>query len=142
MERQDQPTATLIYDGDCGFCSTAVRWLTPRIHPATPIDAVPYQWTDLTPYGLTLDAVAAQVHLVTYTPSAPSDGRTPSDVQTLTGAHAIAGCLTRCSNPIYRALGTIITIPWLRPLADTGYRLLAKYRHRLPGGTPTCRLPR
>jgi predicted DCC family thiol-disulfide oxidoreductase YuxK len=133
MERQDQPTATLIYDGDCGFCSTTVRWLTPRINPTTPIDALPYQWTDLTPYGLTLEAVSAQVHFVT---------NTLSGTETLTGAYAIAGCLTRCSNPIYRALGTIITIPWLRPIADTGYRLLAKYRHHLPGGTPTCRLPR
>jgi predicted DCC family thiol-disulfide oxidoreductase YuxK len=29
----------------------------------------------------------------------------------------------------------------LRPLADAVYRVVAHYRHRLPGGTPACRMP-
>jgi predicted DCC family thiol-disulfide oxidoreductase YuxK len=29
----------------------------------------------------------------------------------------------------------------VRPLADAVYRVVARYRHRLPGGTPACRMP-
>jgi hypothetical protein len=34
-----------------------------------------------------------------------------------------------------------MALPGIRQLAGVVYRLVAKYRHKLPGGTPACKLP-
>jgi predicted DCC family thiol-disulfide oxidoreductase YuxK len=34
-----------------------------------------------------------------------------------------------------------MNVPGVRQIAGFVYRLVAKYRHRLPGGTPACKLP-
>ena len=53
----------LIFDGDCGFCSTCVR-IAQRILPAD-VKAVPWQRVpDLGAYGLTPDEAAASVQWV------------------------------------------------------------------------------
>jgi len=33
-----------------------------------------------------------------------------------------------------------VVLAALRPLAGVVYRIIARNRHRLPGGTPACRL--
>jgi predicted DCC family thiol-disulfide oxidoreductase YuxK len=38
-------------------------------------------------------------------------------------------------------LGRVLTLPGVHALAGLLYRLVAKYRYRLPGSTPACRLP-
>jgi hypothetical protein len=37
--------------------------------------------------------------------------------------------------------GRLMALPGLRQLAGVADRLVAKYRHQLPGGTPACKLP-
>jgi hypothetical protein len=32
-------------------------------------------------------------------------------------------------------------LPGIRQSAGLVYRLIARYRHKMPGGTPACRLP-
>jgi predicted DCC family thiol-disulfide oxidoreductase YuxK len=42
----------------------------------------------------------------------------------------------------YPALGVLIGVPPFATLARAAYRLVADNRHRLPGGTAQCALPR
>lgn len=136
----------LLYDGDCGFCSSAARWLERRIGPRdntganaqTSITVVPSQWVDVQALGLSRAAVDQEVHLVDI--SAGPSNRVARNVRT--GSDAIADCLIACRNPVYRVAGGLMRARIFRPLAAFGYRVTARYRHRLPGGTPTCRIPR
>jgi predicted DCC family thiol-disulfide oxidoreductase YuxK len=116
----------LIFDGDCGFCTTAVDWLA-RILPAMP-PATPYQWIELEPIGLTESDGAAMVWLVT-------------DERQYGGATAVAALLRHQPSPALRFLGWLGTVPPWSLAADLAYRLVARSRYRLPGGTPACRLP-
>jgi predicted DCC family thiol-disulfide oxidoreductase YuxK len=118
--------ATLIFDGDCGFCTTAVLWLQ-RTLPRVPATA-PFQWTDLADFGLTEDEARSQVWFVT------AGNR-------YGGAAAVAAVLRGQPSPLLRALGWLGTVPPWSWVADAGYRVVARYRYRLPGGTPACRLP-
>ena len=47
----------------------------------------------------------------------------------------------RSCGPAYAALGRLIDLPPVRPLAAVGYGLVARYRYKLPGGTDACRMP-
>ena len=42
----------------------------------------------------------------------------------------------------YGLWGRIIDLPVIRALAAAVYRVIAKNRHRMPGGLPACALPR
>ena len=114
--------ATLIFDGDCGFCTTSANWVERR----TTADVVPWQRFDLDAAGLTEAEASAAVQWV--------DGE-----QRLSGARAIAAVLRRCGGA-WPLVGRLIDLPPMRPLAALGYRLVARYRYRLPGGTPACRI--
>lgn len=116
-------SALLIFDGDCAFCTTSVAWLG-RILPAMPA-AAPYQWTDLATYALTPADARARVWLV--------DGG-----RQFGGAAAVAALLRRQPSPGWRMLGWLGTVPPWSWAASVGYRLVARFRHRLPGGTPAC----
>lgn len=126
MSHESARPAVLIFDGDCAFCTTAVHWLG-RVLPAMPPTS-PYQWTDLAAYGLTVADGQARVWLVT-------GGRRYG------GAAAVAALLRHQPAPGLRMLGWLGTVPPLSWLAELGYRLVARYRHLLPGGTPACRMP-
>ena len=116
----------LVFDGDCGFCTTAVRWLE-RTLPAMP-PTVPYQWADLSVCGLSLDDVQAQVWLVV-------------GGHRYGGARAVAALLRHQPSFGLRFIGWLGNAwPW-SVAADVAYRLVARYRYRLPGGTPACRKP-
>ncbi len=116
----------LIFDGDCGFCTTSVRWLE-RVLPAMPAFS-PYQWTDLDAYGLTTADGQAMVWLVL-------EGRQYG------GASAITALLRHQPTPALRMLGWLGTVPPWSWVAAGAYGLVAKYRYRLPGGTPACQVP-
>jgi len=118
--------ATLIFDGDCGFCTTAVLWLQ-RTLPRVPVTA-PFQWTDLAQYGLDEEQARSMVWFVT-------GGRRYG------GASAIAAMLRGQPHAGLRLLGWLGTVPPWSWAAEAGYRLVARYRYRLPGGTPACRMP-
>ena len=118
--------ATLIFDGDCGFCTTAVRWLE-RTLPKVPA-TLPFQWADLPAFGLTEAEARSKVWFV-------SGGRRYG------GAGAVAALLRGQPIPALRLLGWLGTVPPWSWAAAAGYRLVARYRYRLPGGTPACRMP-
>ncbi|KQV22828.1 MULTISPECIES: thiol-disulfide oxidoreductase DCC family protein [unclassified Kitasatospora] len=130
----------LIFDGDCAFCSSCVqfaeRYLRASLSSAD-WEAVPFQFADLA----ALDARAGGAGLISWE-------RAEQEVLWLTprgdvygGAQAAARLLMR-SGGAWAYLGALLTLAPVRPLAALGYRWVARNRHRLPGGTPACSLPR
>jgi predicted DCC family thiol-disulfide oxidoreductase YuxK len=125
MTRRERPV--LLYDGDCGFCHACVRFAGRHL-PGT-AGFLAFQLADLECLGTTGRQVAYEVVWV---------GR---DGGTRGGAQAIAALLLDAGGP-WRALGAVMRIPPFRWAAHGLYRLIAGQRHRLPGGTAACALPR
>jgi predicted DCC family thiol-disulfide oxidoreductase YuxK len=116
---------SVIYDGDCAFCSSAARFGKARIAPE--LDFLAYQKTDLGNYGLTVNECEKSLQFVS------------DDQQICSGARAVAQILISAGCP-YLLIGRIMNLPIINKLAQLGYDLVARHRHRLPGGTPTCKL--
>jgi predicted DCC family thiol-disulfide oxidoreductase YuxK len=112
----------LVFDGDCGFCTTSVRVLE-RIGPDAEI--VAWQMTDLAALGVSEQQAGDAVQWVEV------DGTVRS------GHEAIAAALGSAGR-IWRVAGRTLTLPGLSWIAAKLYRLIADNRHRLPGGTPAC----
>lgn len=115
---------TCIYDGDCGFCTQSAQWL--ERHGSCAI--VPWQALDLGALGLTEEQVTSAVQWQ------DADGRV-----TASGADAVARALLTCGAP-WRWAGRVLTWRVVRPFAAVGYRIVARYRYRLPGATAACRI--
>ncbi len=115
----------LIFDGDCGFCTTSARtgqrWLSLE-------HVEPWQFLDLDTLPVTETQCGAAVQWVAV------DG-------TVASAHEAVIASLRHAGGIWAVLGRILALPGVRPLAGVVYRIVARYRYRLPGGTPACRLP-
>lgn len=112
----------IVFDGDCGFCTTCVRVLE-RIGPDAEI--VPWQLADLAELGLTEEQAADALQCVQV------DGTVRS------GHEAVAAALESVGW-IWRIVGRALTLPGISWIAAKLYRLVAANRHRLPGGTPAC----
>lgn len=116
----------LIFDGDCGFCTTSARWGQRRLG----LEHVePWQFLDLEPLGLTAAQCSAAVQWVA------------ADGTTVAAERAVIASL-RHAGGLWAQLGRLLALPGIRPLAAVAYRLVARNRHRLPGATPACELPR
>lgn len=111
----------LVFDGDCGFCTAAAHWGEHRIGGTV----VAYQHAELRALGLTAESCAAAVQYV------DGSGRIRS------GAAAIAGYLWDAGG-IWKPIGGFMRLPGIRSISQIVYRLIARNRHRLPGGTPAC----
>jgi predicted DCC family thiol-disulfide oxidoreductase YuxK len=116
----------LVYDGDCGFCTTCVRLLE-RIGPDAEI--VAWQLTDLAALGMTEEQAADAVQWVRI------DGTVRS------GHEAIAAVLSTAGR-FWRIVGRALLLPGISWIAARAYRLVADNRYRLPGGTPACAVTR
>ncbi|MGB8649136.1 MAG: DCC1-like thiol-disulfide oxidoreductase family protein [Mycobacteriales bacterium] len=118
-------SATLVYDGDCAFCTSSVRWVT-RLHLGADV-VIPWQQADLASLGLTRQQCEDALQLV-------RDGRVSS------GHEAVAQLLLGSALP-WRPLGALLLLPPLSWLAARVYAWVAAHRSRLPGGTAACALP-
>jgi predicted DCC family thiol-disulfide oxidoreductase YuxK len=118
----------LIFDGDCGFCTSAAQWISQAWRPG--YEAVP--WQHLAAHGLT------------------SVGLTTRDAQEAAwwvdeqgrrfrGHRAIAKSL-RCCHGWKSILGRLLEVPPLSWLSAALYPVVVRYRYRLPGGSPACRV--
>jgi predicted DCC family thiol-disulfide oxidoreductase YuxK len=116
---------TLVYDGDCAFCTSAIRLLE-RLHLTADV-VIPYQHADLTTLGLTEQQCRDAVQWV-------------GPEGTSSGHRAVARLLLSSALP-WRPLGALLLIPPFSWLAAGLYRLIANNRSRLPGGTPACAVP-
>jgi predicted DCC family thiol-disulfide oxidoreductase YuxK len=118
-------TTTLVYDGDCAFCTSSVRWVT-RLRLGADV-VIPWQHADLVALGLTQEQCEESMQLV-------EPGRTSS-------GHAAAGRLLLRSQWWWRPVGLLLLTPPVSWLARGVYRWIADNRDRMPGGTPACALP-
>ena len=125
---EHEKTPLLVYDGDCSFCSSSARWIAARWQG--PEQAVAWQQLSadqLERLGLTLDDVRCAAWWV------DGGGRTSR------GHVAIARAL-RAAPGWPSVVGRVLLVPPFRWLAAGAYPLIARWRHRLPGGTPACRM--
>ncbi|WP_433531180.1 thiol-disulfide oxidoreductase DCC family protein [Micromonospora sp. CA-263727] len=119
---------TLVYDGDCAFCTRCAEFIARRI----PTDArvVPWQFADLDRLGLTEAECEEAVQWVGL------------DGSRAAGPDAVAALLISSSGVGWRLAGVGLRLAPVRALAWPVYRWVARNRHRLPGGTAACALPR
>jgi predicted DCC family thiol-disulfide oxidoreductase YuxK len=115
---------TLVFDGDCAFCTSSARLLM-RLAPAVRI--VPWQTTDLPALGLTEAQCSEAVQWV-----GPSG-------EHAAGETAIARVL-QTSSVALRLAG--LAILGTRPVSAWVYRWVAAHRQHMPGGTPACAVPK
>lgn len=115
-----------IYDGDCSFCTTCAQFIERRI-PTTAV-VTPWQFADLDALGVTQAEAEEAVVWVA------------SDGSTAAGPVAIARMLVDAGS-FWRPLGWVLGLAPVRWVAWPVYRLIARNRHRMPGGTAACSLP-
>jgi predicted DCC family thiol-disulfide oxidoreductase YuxK len=117
---------TLVYDGDCAFCTSSIRWARRLRLRADAITA--YQHADLPALGLTPEQCDEKLQWVA------DSGRVSS------GHEAVARLLLASPLP-WRPVGAVLLVPPVSWLAARVYAWVAANRHRLPGGTAACALP-
>jgi predicted DCC family thiol-disulfide oxidoreductase YuxK len=113
---------TLLFDGDCGFCTSSARWLE-RHAPSIAI-VQPWQRADLDRIGVSEQACRDAVQWV------DEDRRSSGPV-------AFAD-YARTSTAGWRAIGRLVGTPIGLRLAWPVYRWIARNRGRMPGGAPEC----
>lgn len=113
----------LVYDGDCAFCSSSVRFAQRWIRRMPQV--VPYQRTDLGRLGLTERECSEAVRYVA------RDHRVHS-------AHDGVAATLLAAGKGWWVLGALMHLPGVHWLCGVAYRWVARNRHRLPGGTPAC----
>lgn len=92
-------------------------------------DAQPWQWIDFASLGLSRRDVTHYVWLLV-------DGERHR-------GHAAVAALLRVQRAFgWRFLGQLLITPPFSWIAAAGYAIVARFRHRLPGGTPACAMPR
>lgn len=116
----------LVFDGDCGFCTTSARFLERRIVSGGSVLVAPWQRLDLDQLGLTQDQCREAVQWV------------GENGQVASGHAAIAATL-RAGHPVWRPVGALLVAPGFSWLAARVYSWVAGHRYALPGGTPACR---
>ena len=116
----------LIFDGGCGFCTSSANrvreWLRlPRVEP--------WQHADLLRLGLTSHECNEALQWVGL------NGEIHS-------GHAAVAAAMRFRGGLWGVLGRVIPLPGISFLGSAAYRVIARNRHRLPGGTPACAIDR
>ncbi|MFQ6198176.1 thiol-disulfide oxidoreductase DCC family protein [Streptomyces sp. NPDC000405] len=121
-------TPVLAFDGDCGFCQTAIDQVRASARPA--MRAVPWQ---------SLPQETIRRH----------QGRLDREVLLLLdgqvlvgGAEALAVFVGQSPARRYRLAGRAVRLPVIRAGARIIYRWVARNRHRMPSGTAACVVPK
>jgi predicted DCC family thiol-disulfide oxidoreductase YuxK len=123
----DRPV--FLYDGDCAFCTSCARFI--QRHISTRASVTPWQFADLEALGVSQDDAEAAVQWIEPRLDRPAH---------VAGQAAITRLLVDAGS-YWRTLGWLLDRRPVRWIAGRTYRLIARNRHRLPGGTAACRLP-
>jgi len=121
------PRPILVFDGDCGFCTSSARWLHRWVVSGGSTHLAPWQQLDLADLRLTAEQCLAAVQWV------------GPDGSVLAGHLAIAASL-RAGRPVWRPVGALLVVPGVSWLAKRAYTWIAAHRYALPGGTPACKV--
>ena len=129
--RQPLPPRLVLFDGVCGFCDRAVRWVIER-DPGARLHFAPLQGE-------------AAAELRRRHPEIPEDIDTVVFVEA-DGAgervHLRSAAIFRVAAEISGPWRRLAWLRWLpRPLADVGYRLFVSHRYRLFGKRDDCAVP-
>lgn len=119
-------TAHLIFDGDCGFCTSSVAFA--QRHLPVHAQVVAWQFADLAALGVSQHQAEQEVVWV------------DSAGAVYGGAQAAARLLVAAGGS-WAMFGRAAELAPLRWVLAGLYRLIANNRYRLPGGTPACALP-
>ena len=121
----DMARGLLIFDGDCGFCTTSARFASRWVDRQHRYDIQPWQNVDLAQFGLTEEDCIAAAQFVR------ADG-------TVRAGHLAIAEGLKHGAPLWRPLGVMMTLPGVSQLAAKVYSWVADHRYALPGGTPAC----
>jgi predicted DCC family thiol-disulfide oxidoreductase YuxK len=116
----------LIYDGECGLCSLCAEWARRRLPSGNNVIAW-QRLPDLDALELTANDVTNAAYWI------------DADGQQHCGERAVARALVEIGG-LWAVLGRAILLPPVTVLAAAMYRLIARNRHRLPGGSPACQV--
>lgn len=125
----------VVFDGHCGFCSASVRWLLRRDR----WDRLRFVAVEsekirglLTRHSLSdLDSESGTILVVRNAGMAAESVLMRSD--------AVVTLLQELPQP-WPAVGA--ALKWIpRRVRDVGYRMIARWRHRIPGRLESCPLP-
>ncbi|MGA7833897.1 MAG: DCC1-like thiol-disulfide oxidoreductase family protein [Acidimicrobiales bacterium] len=118
----------LIFDGDCGFCTTVAGWTARRFRRGERAEA----WQ-------LLDAEVLEHH-----------GLNQRDVQDAAWwvdesglrerGHRAVGRALHAKGGLFKVLSFFILNPPTSWLAAVIYKLIVRSRYKLPGATPACRV--
>ena len=104
----------LFYDADCGFCQASVDWLLKDIE--IKLSTIPYQNIEqVKQYPIDLSIADDEIQLL-------DNGNVYS------GAEAIAVCLNKKNNIIYKFIGHFIKCSFVLPFARLGYKMVGSNR--------------
>jgi predicted DCC family thiol-disulfide oxidoreductase YuxK len=118
----------LVYDGDCGFCTSVAAGISRHWR----VPAAATAWQDLGEDGLA-DLGLARNDAQQAAWWVDPDGRR------FRGYLAVAEALLAAGG-WRRMVGGILLVPPVSWAAALGYRLVVRYRYRLPGSTDACRI--
>jgi predicted DCC family thiol-disulfide oxidoreductase YuxK len=117
--------ASLVFDGDCAFCTSAANRVKRKFKHLPYV--TPWQEVDLDRLGLTARQCHDALQWVDYR-------------GTESGARAV-GRLLQAQGGLWLLVAWTPFVWPFSSMAEGLYRLVAKNRYRLPGGTAACAVP-
>jgi predicted DCC family thiol-disulfide oxidoreductase YuxK len=127
-EGGDRQGSILIYDGDCGFCTTAARGAARKFGHGERAEAWQFLGESLLEqHGLSLNDMQEAAWWV--------DARGFRE-----RGHRAIGRALRAGGGLRGIVGWFVLTPPTSWLAAGVYRVVVRRRYRLPGGTPACRV--
>jgi predicted DCC family thiol-disulfide oxidoreductase YuxK len=120
--------ATLVFDGDCGFCTTAAMWAA-RGHVVGPLEIV--AWQNLGVRGLADMGVSV--------PDAQKAAWWVDESGARWRGHRAVAMALRSGRGWRSPAGRLLLVPPVSWVAAGVYPVVARFRHLLPGATPACR---
>ena len=115
----------LIFDGDCGFCTSSAEWIGRRLPDE--VRVAPWQILDLAEIGLTEHDVRTAAYWID--PSGKAHR----------GHRGVGRALIAAGGP-WRIMGWLIVTPPISWIAKPVYAVIARYRHLMPGASDACRV--
>jgi len=130
-ERPAAPAGIVLFDGVCGFCDAAVRWLL-RHDPEGRLRFAPLQGETAARLRVRHPGIPEGLETLVYVTASDGDERVY-----LRSEAVFRACAAISGSPTW--VGVAARLP--RGLTDLGYRLLARVRYRVFGRLDACRIP-